>query len=63
MEPELSTAETIVLSALAVLLAFWMQPGIKAAMARSKQVNADWQSVLMPLGLVVMFVLFLIAMV
>jgi hypothetical protein len=53
----------IVLSALAVLMVFWLQPGIKAAMARSKQASADWQSVVVPLGLVVMFVLFLIAMV
>ena len=58
MQPELSTAEMIVLSALAVLMVFWLQPGIKAAMARS-----NWQSVVVPLGLVVMFVLFLIAMV
>jgi hypothetical protein len=63
MQPELSTAEMIVLSALAVLMVFWLRPGIKAAMARSKQVSADWQSVVVPLGLVVMFVLFLIAMV
>lgn len=63
MQSELSTAEMIVLSALAVLMVFWLQPGIKAAMARSKQVSADWQSVVVPLGLVVMFVLFLIAMV
>jgi hypothetical protein len=63
MQSELSTAEMIVLSALAVLMVFWLQPGIKAAMARSKQASADWQSVLVPLGLVVMFVLFLIAMV
>ncbi len=63
MQPELSTAEMILLSALAVLMVFWLQPGIKAAMARSKQAPADWQSVVVPLGLVVMFVLFLIAMV
>jgi hypothetical protein len=63
MQSELSTAEMIVLSALAVLMVFWLQPGIKAAMARSKQASADWQSVVVPLGLVVMFVLFLIAMV
>lgn len=63
MESELSAMETIVLSALAILMVFWMQPGIKAAMARSRQATADWQSVVVPLGLVVMFVLFLIAMV
>ncbi len=63
MGPELSTTETIVLSALAILMVLWMQPGIKTAMAKSRQATVDWQSVVVPLGLVVMFVLFLIAMV
>lgn len=59
----LSTGESLILGALALLLLFWMTPGVKAALARSKQTPSDWQSVLLPLGLVVMFVLFLIAMV
>lgn len=59
----MSTMEHLVLGVLALLLLFWMKPGIKAAMTRSKQTTADWQSVILPLGLVVMFVLFLIAMV
>lgn len=63
MGPELSTTETIVLSALAILMVLWMQRGIKTAMAKSRQATVDWQSVVVPLGLVVMFVLFLIAMV
>lgn len=59
----LSNWENLALGAMALLLLFWMQPGIKAAMARSKQTPSDWRSVLLPLGFVVMFVLFLIAMV
>jgi uncharacterized membrane protein YidH (DUF202 family) len=59
----MSTMENILLGILVVLLLFWMRPGIKATMARSKQTPADWQSVMLPIGLVVMFVLFLIAMV
>jgi len=55
--------ESLILGALAILLLFWMQPGIKSALAKSKQTPSDWQSVILPLGLVVMFVLFLIAMV
>lgn len=58
-----STWENLILGALALLLLFWMTPGIKAALARSKQTPSDWQSVMLPLGLVVLFVLFLIAMV
>jgi hypothetical protein len=57
------TFESLLLGALAILLLFWMQPGLKAAMAKSKQTPSDWQSVLLPIGLVVLFVLFLIAMV
>jgi hypothetical protein len=59
----MSTVESIVLGALAILLLFWMQPGIKAAMTRSKQATADWPSLIVPIGMVVIFVLFLIVMV
>lgn len=59
----MSVMENILLGILVVLLLFWMKPGIKATMARSKQAPADWQSVVLPMGLVVLFVLFLIAMV
>lgn len=59
----LSNWESLTLGALALLLLFWMRPGIKAAQERSRKTPSDWQSLLLPLGLVVMFVLFLIAMV
>jgi hypothetical protein len=59
----MSAMENILLGILVILLLFWMRPGIKATMARSKQTPTDWQSVVLPIGLVVMFVLFLIAMV
>lgn len=59
----MSAIENIVLGALLILLLFWMRPGIKSAMARSKETPADWRSVVLPISLVVMFVLFLIAMV
>ncbi|MCQ8104289.1 hypothetical protein NP590_09240 [Methylomonas sp. SURF-2] len=59
----MSGLETVILGALTILLLFWLQPGLKAAIARGKQAPSDWQSVILPLGLVVMFVIFLIAMV
>ena len=59
----MSAMENILLGILVVLLLFWIRPGIKATIVRSKQSPADWQSVVLPIGLVVMFVLFLIAMV
>lgn len=59
----MSTMENLVLGALAILLLLWMQPGIKAAMARSSRATPDWRGVILLIGLVVMFVLFLISMV
>ena len=59
----LSNWESLTLGALALLLLFLMRPGIKSAQEHSRQTPSDWQSLLLPLGLVVMFVLFLIAMV
>ncbi len=56
----LSTWETMLIGLIAVLAIFWFSPGIKAATERGKQVKADWPAALIPLGLVVLFVTFLI---
>lgn len=58
-----SVWEQLLFGALVILLVWWMRPGIKAATAISKQAQPDWQGLLLPLGFVVMFVIFLIAMV
>ena len=55
--------ETVLLGAMVLLVMFWMGPGIKAAVAQSKSAPADWIGVLVPLGFVVVLVVFLIAMV
>jgi hypothetical protein len=55
--------EQILLGVLALLVLFWMGPGVKAALERSRDAPRDWQGVLIPLGLVLIFVLFLISMV
>jgi hypothetical protein len=60
---EASSWEQLLLGALVILLIWWMRPGIKAATEISKQAKPDWQGLLLPLGFVVMFVIFLIAMV
>ena len=52
--------ETIIIGLIALLAIFWFSPGIKAALERGKQVKADWPAVLIPLGVVVLFVFFLI---
>ena len=42
-----------------VLFLFW--PGAKAAMKKSREVeNPDWASALIPIGIVVLFIVFLI---
>jgi hypothetical protein len=52
--------ETLVIGMIALLAIFWFSPGIKAALERGKQVQADWPAVLIPLGVVALFVFFLI---
>lgn len=53
--------EQLLLGALAILLIFWFRPGIRAALERSREAPKDWRAVLMPVGLVVLFVILLIA--
>jgi len=55
--------ESLLLGALLLLVMFWMWPGIKASIAMSKQAESDWQGLILPIGLVIMFVVFLIVMV
>lgn len=62
MQP-LATWENVLLGAVAILLIFWMKPGIKAALERSKAAPSDWPAVLIPLALVILFIFLLIAMV
>lgn len=59
----LSTWEALILGALAILLIFWMGPGIKATWGQSKNAQMDWPGLLWPLAFVVLFVIFLIAVV
>ncbi|MCP5419282.1 MAG: hypothetical protein H6969_02140 [Gammaproteobacteria bacterium] len=55
--------EILLAGILAMLVIFWFRPGIKATFERSQKAKKDWPSVLIPLGLVVLFVLLLIKMV
>ena len=53
--------EQLLLGALGLGVFFLFRPGIKQAMEKSRQAeNKDWQGVLFPIGLVVLFVIVLI---
>lgn len=58
----METWEQILLGGLAILLIFVFRPGIKAALEQSRQAEKDWKGALIPIGLVVLFVVLLIAM-
>lgn len=55
--------EALLVGAMALLVFFWFRPGLKAAMQRSSEAEKDWGAVIIPLGLVILFVLLLIALV
>ena len=56
--------EQALIAVVTVLVVLWFRPGLKAALKQSQQAQRkDWQSLLLPLGLVILFVLLLIALV
>jgi hypothetical protein len=58
-----SLGESLLLSLLVLGILFWMGPGIKATLEKSRTAKADWMGLIVPLGFVILFVIFLIAMV
>ena len=58
----MSMLEQILLGAGALLVAVFFWPGIKATLERSRQAQErDWAGALLPVGLVILFVILLIA--
>lgn len=56
--------EALLIGALVLLLLLWFGPGVRAAMRNSRRGTAeDWRGVLVPLGLVALFVILLLALV
>ena len=54
--------EQILLGMVAVIVTFLFWPGIKKAIEQSKNVeNPDWAGALIPKGVVVLFIIFLIS--
>lgn len=60
---EFSIWENLLLGVMVLGIIFWMKPGIKASMQISKDAESDWMGVLLPVGGVVVFIIFLVAMV
>ncbi|MGR9072492.1 MAG: hypothetical protein ACU833_05435 [Gammaproteobacteria bacterium] len=56
----LSTWENLLLGVMVLLLIFWFTPGIKATLEKSRDAEKDWKGVLIPIGIVALFVIFLI---
>ena len=55
--------EQVLIAVVTVLAVLWVRPGLKAALKQSRQAqHRDWQSLLLPLGLVILLVLLLIAL-
>ncbi len=63
LDGSLATWEMIALGGLAIVLIFLIVPGIKKIQEESRKAEKDWKGVLLPLGAVVLFVIFLIAVV
>ncbi|MFW5442855.1 MAG: hypothetical protein ACKE51_00910 [Methylococcaceae bacterium] len=60
---EFSIWESLLLGVMVLGVIFWMRPGIKSSIQMSKNAESDWMGLLLPVGFVVMFVVFLVAMV
>lgn len=55
--------ENVLLGVMVLGLIFWMGPGIKATLERSKEAPKDWAGALLPIAGVVLFVIFLMMIV
>lgn len=60
---ETSLWENLLMGVMVVGIILWMRPGIKASMQQTRDAKSDWMGALIPIGFVVIFIIFLIAMV
>jgi hypothetical protein len=59
-----NTWEALLIGVLVLVLLLWFGPGIRQSIKRSPRgTTEDWKGVLLPLGLVVLFVILLVALV
>jgi TRAP-type C4-dicarboxylate transport system permease small subunit len=60
---EFSLWESLLLGVMVLGIIFWMRPGIKLSMQQSKNAKSDWIGLLVPIGFVIIFIVFLVSMV
>ncbi len=53
--------ERLLIALVLLLFLFWLRPGVKAAFEASREEKKDWPGVLIPLGLVALFIVLLLA--
>lgn len=58
---EFSLWENILLAIMVLGVIFWMTPGIRSSLQQSKQVESDWMGLVVPMGFVLIFIIFLVA--
>lgn len=58
----MDTWEKLIIGAFMVLLLFWIFPRIKPRLEQDREAPKDWAGVLVPMGLVALFVVFLISL-
>jgi len=54
--------ESVVLGIIVLGVLFVFVPNIRSSMIRNRDVPSDWKAVFVPIGLVVLFVVFLLVM-
>ncbi len=60
---DVATWEKVIVAILVIGLLIWLYPSLKQSMAESKEAEKDWKGILIPLGMVVVFVAFLLAII
>lgn len=53
--------QSILLGVILLLFLLWVGPGIKPMLEKSKNAPKDWGGLLVPIGFVIAFVIFLLA--
>ncbi len=60
---EFSIWENLLLGLIVLGVIFWMKPGIKFSLQKSKNAESDWMGLFIPIAGVVLFIVFLMAIV